>query len=183
MKRLSDNPPSRYPSRPIAEAAHPWWVAKVKPRQEKAFAFDLLRAEVEYYLPLYTRVTRRRDNNKPRKSILPLFPGYVSFAQNTPENIYSGGRVVDIIQIRHQSRFVRELTQIYQALEAGVQLEPLMESFELGTAVRVRSGPLRGVTGTIARVHNESRLVLAVEPFGRASLTIDSSLVEPVEGA
>lgn len=180
MRHLTDNPPTRFPDRPIDEAEFPWWVAKVKPRQEKAFAEDLLRAEVEYYLPLYTKVTRRRDNNKPRKSIVPLFPGYVSFAQRTPEHIYTGGRVVNIISIRHQKRFVHELTQIYQALEAGASLEPLMERYDPGAEVRVRSGPMRGVVGIITRVHNQTRLVLSVEPFGTASLSIDSAMVEPV---
>jgi len=180
MKPLSENPPSRFPSRPIAEAPHPWWVAKLKPRQEKAFAFDLIHHGIEYYLPMYMKVTRRADNNKPRKSVLPLFPGYVSFAIPVPENIFSGGRVVNIIEIRNQSRFVHELTQVYLALEAGAKLEPLLERFETGMAVRVRSGPLRGVEGVIAQVRDARRLVLEVEPFGRAALTIDSSLVEPV---
>ncbi len=180
MKRISDNPPTRWPARPIADAEHPWWVAKVKPRQEKAFVLDLLEHEIEYYLPMYTKVVRRRDNNKPRKSVLPLFSGYVSFSQASPQNIYTRGRVVNIIEIRHQARFIQELTQIYQALEAGAPLEPVLESYEPGTEVRVRSGPLHGIRGVISRVHNESRLVLSVEPCGRAAVSIDSSLVEPV---
>jgi transcription antitermination factor NusG len=180
MKRVQDNPPSRFPARPVAEARYPWWVAKVKPRQEKACAFDLLRGQIEYYLPLYTKVVRRRDNNKPRKSVLPLFPGYISFSQDVPEGIYTGGRIVSIIEVRNQRRFIDEMTQVYLALEAGAKLEPLRESYDPGTRVRVRRGPMRGIEGSIVQVRGEHLLVLSVEQFGRASVTIDSSLVEPM---
>lgn len=179
-RALSDTPPSRFPERPIAQAAARWWVAKLKARQEKAFAADLMQRGIEYYLPMVTVVTRRKDNNKPRKSILPLFPGYISFAQNTPQDIYRNGRVAGLIEIRHQARFIHELTQIYQAIESGAQLEPLTDSFEAGTYVRVRSGPMRGVEGQITHVRDQKRLVLEVEPFGRASMVIDSSMVEPL---
>lgn len=180
MRSLADTPPSRHPARAITDAASRWWVAKLKPRQEKAFAADLLRNDIEYYLPMVTHVTRRRDNNKPRKSILPLFPGYISFAQDVPNNIFTGGRVAGIIEVHDQQRFVHELSQIYSALESGAVLEPLLDHFDPGMRVRVRSGALRGLEGTVARVRGENRLVLEVEPFGRAMVTVDSSLVEPI---
>jgi hypothetical protein len=180
MKSVSDNPPARFPDRPVAEASFPWWVIKLKPRQEKAFAWDLYRDGVEYYLPMYTKVLRRPDNNKPRKSVMPLFAGYVSVSQPTPHGIFTKGRAVSVIEIRNQKRFVEQLSQIYQALEAGARLEPLLESYEPGTRVRVRSGPLLGVLGIVAQVRGESRLVLDVDPVGRASVSIDASLVEPV---
>jgi len=180
MKRLSDTPPSRFPARPIGEAGFRWWVAKLKPRQEKAFAADLITHDIEYYLPMYVKAVRRLDNNKLRKSVLPLFPGYISFAQDTPHNIFRGGRVVSVLEVRDQERFVRQLGQIYEALEAGAVLDPLVERFEPGERVRVRSGPLRGIEGVVSVVRGERSLVLEVEPFGRASLRIGPELLEPV---
>jgi len=181
MKRVSENPPSRFPDRPIREAAHPWWVAKIKPRQEKALAFDFIKNNVEYYLPLVTKVTRRKDNNKPRKSVLPLFPGYISFcaAEGNAANVYKTGRVVSIIEIRHQRRFSEELTQIYQALESGVVLEPVSVSYPPGTPVYVHAGPLKGIRGIITRVQDSERLVLSVAGLGQASMIIDSAYVKP----
>jgi transcription termination/antitermination protein NusG len=182
MKRVNENPPARFPARAITEAEAPWWVAKVKPRQEKAIAFDFIRNNVEYYLPLVTHVTRRRDNNKPRKSILPLFPGYISFCGSEPvaAGIYKTGRVVSVIPIKHQRRFAEELTQIYQALETGVALEPVTVSYPPGTVVSVIAGPLRGLKGIIARVQDSDRLVLSVNGLGQASMLIDASMVKPV---
>jgi len=42
MKRVSENPPARFPARTIHEAEGVWWIAKVMPRQEKALAFDCI---------------------------------------------------------------------------------------------------------------------------------------------
>jgi len=182
MKRVDENPPARFPARAITEAADPWWVAKVKPRQEKAIAFDFVKAGIEYYLPLVTHVTRRKDNNKPRKSILPLFPGYISFCSRDTlvQGVYRTGRVVSIIPIKYQKRFMDELTQIYLAIEQGVQLEPVTVSYPLGTQVTVIAGPLCGLTGTISRVQESDRLFLSVTGLGQASMSIDASMVKPV---
>lgn len=181
MKRTTDNPPSRYPDRPIAEAPELWWVAKVKPRQEKALAADFIHHGIEYYLPMYTKTTRRRDNNKPRKSVLPLFPGYMAFNMDKPHNVFVSGRVVTIVNIKHQKRFVEELTQVYTALENGFQLAPFEGSFEIGDEVNVRYGPLRGLAGRVERTPDKNgRLILSVEGLGKALLTIDPAMVRPV---
>ncbi len=181
MKRIDENPPARHPDRPVSQAPGPWWVAKVKPRQEKALAFDLIKADIEYYLPFVTKVTRRKDNNKPRKSVLPLFAGYISFSGNDPEarGLYKTGRVVSVISIKHQRHFVEELTQIYQAIERGVVLEPLTVAYAPGALVTVAAGPLRGLTGAIVRIQDADRLVLSVAGLGHASMVIDSALVKP----
>jgi transcription antitermination factor NusG len=181
MKRVDENPPARHPCRPITEAQAPWWVAKIKPRQEKAIAIDFINLAVEYYLPLFTKVTRRKDNNKPRKSILPLFPGYISFSADKDRlrDVLHTGRVVNCIEIRHQKRFIEELCQIYFALEQGVPLEPLVEAYPEGTSVLVVSGPLRGIRGVIAKIHNNNKLILSVEGLGRAVITVNQAQVKP----
>ena len=182
MKRVNENPPARYPNRPIEEAATPWWIAKIKPRQEKALAFDFINREIEYYLPMLTKITRRKDNNKPRKSIVPLFPGYISFCgdKNRLREVISTGRTVSILEIRHQKRFIGEISQIFQALEQGIMVEPCLDSFPLGTRVIVTSGPLRGINGIIFKIHNQNKLILSVEGLGQAVLSVESAQVKPV---
>jgi transcriptional antiterminator NusG len=181
MKRVDENPPARHPDCPIQERETPWWVAKIKPRQEKAIAFDFINLAIEYYLPLYTKVVRRKDNNKPRKSVLPLFPGYISFCADKRRlrDALRTNRVVNIIEIRHQKRFVDELSQIYFALEKGVVLEPLVDVYPEGMRVIVVAGPLRGIRGVIVKIHNNHKLVLSVEALGRAALSVNQSQVRP----
>jgi transcriptional antiterminator RfaH len=183
MKRVDENPPDRFPvERPIDEAAHPWWIAKLKPRQEKAMADDFIKRGIEYYLPMYTKVTRRKDNNKPRKSVLPLFPGYISYAPQpgSARTIFTTGRVVSVIEVRHQKRFIYELNQVYRSLKGGFPLEPL-ETYEVGALVHVKGGPLRGIEGRIVKLQSGSRLVLEVEGLGRAAMMVDASMVKVIE--
>ncbi|MBD3422603.1 MAG: hypothetical protein GF398_21010 [Chitinivibrionales bacterium] len=181
MYRVNDNPPARFPQRPLQEAEGVWWVAKLKPRQEKLMAFDLIENETEFYLPLYTKTIRRRDNNKPRKTVLPLFPGYICFCcrKGLEHSLYGTRRVVNLVPVRHQKRFIEEMGQIYRSLEQGAPLEPLYQFFE-GDEVRVVSGPLRGIHGVIIKAQNNHKLVLSVEGLGRAAMYVDAATVKPV---
>jgi transcription termination/antitermination protein NusG len=186
MKRISENPPARFPQRSIHESEGVWWIAKVKSRQEKALAFDLIKENIEYYLPLYTKVTRRHDNNKPRKSILPLFAGYLSFCapRGMERATFATGRVVNLVEVRHQKHFKDELEQVYFALDLGMTLEPLepaVAGLAPGTLVSVQSGPLRGIHGSIIRLQNNHKLVLSVDGLGLAAVTVDATMVKPVE--
>jgi len=181
MKRINENPPARFPNRPIAEAQAPWWIAKIKPRMEKALAFDFVKENIEYYLPLVTKVTRRKDNNKPRKSVLPLFPGYISFCstEKNATSIYKTGRIVSIITIKNQRHFKEELSQIFQVLESGIVLEPIQASFPVGSPVYVYAGPMKGIRGIIARIQDSNRLVLSVNGLGQACMQIDAAYIKP----
>ncbi|MDD5673987.1 MAG: hypothetical protein PHC61_07490 [Chitinivibrionales bacterium] len=185
MKRVGDNPPARFPEdKDIEEASAPWWIAKVKPRQDKALALDCIKGNIEYYLPMITKVTRRKDNNKPRKSILPLFAGYLSFCATTgsQNKLYATGRVVSIIEIKNQKHFIEEMRQIYRTLQKGISLEPV-QVYSPGTTVRVFSGPLAGIVGVITRVQNVDKLILSVQGLGRAAMVIDAANVKPLQEA
>jgi transcription antitermination factor NusG len=184
MRRMNDNPPARFPpDHPITEASGPWCVAHVKPRMEKALADDCVKRSIEYYLPLVTKVTRRKDNNKPRKSILPLFPGYLSFCgtKETFHELYRTGRIAAIIEIKHQKRFITEISQVYSLLEKGIPLEPCAISLSTGQLVQVEAGPLRGVRGTVVTMKSQQRLILSVEGLGQAMITVDAAFVKPLD--
>ncbi|MBD3315467.1 MAG: hypothetical protein GF344_06740 [Chitinivibrionales bacterium] len=184
MIPLTENPPPRHPDRPVREAEGPWWIAKVKPRQEKALAWELYNQEIEYYLPMYLKITRRRDNNKPRKSVVCLFEGYICYcaSRGHERDVFRTGRVVNLVEVRNQKRFIDELDQIYHALERGVAIEPLTSTENLlpGTRIRVESGPMRGIVGSVIRVQGAHKLILSVEGLGRAAVAIEASCVKPL---
>lgn len=146
-------------------------------------ADDCVEQAIEYYLPMVTKVTRRKDNNKPRKSVVPLFPGYISFAGGRESHfmLYSTGRIAAIIGIKYQKKFIRELGQIYSLLENGVPLEPVDFPLIKGTQVCIQAGPLQGIRGVIASIKNAKKLILSVEGLGQAMMTIDASKVKPVD--
>jgi len=183
MLRQAENPPARYPpDRPLEADLGFWRVAQVKSRQEKAMAHELIRLNISYYLPLYEKRVRRRDNRKIRKTILPLFPGYIAFAlpENNCSAIYGTNRVTKIIEVVEQMLFVKEMAQIRRTLEAGVPLA-LVSHLQAGQKVRISGGPLQGLEGEVLRQRGETRLLIRVHLFRQAvALDIDETYLEPM---
>ena len=179
-KASTTTTPARYPDQPLNQATERWWVAKVKPRQEKLLAADFLDEGIEYFLPLYAKNTPRPGTTHHRIFNVPLFPGYISFAQNQPHNIYRSGRVVNLIEIRHQRRFIHELNQIYFALLGNAPIEPVFDTFREGALVKITHGPFTGIEGIVSKDPASNRLILSVECLGNAALTIERSWITPV---
>lgn len=174
----------RWPQdRSIEDDRGHWRVAYVKPRNEKALAIDCQQAGVPYYLPLYVKRSRRRDNNKTRKSVLPLFPGYFPFvdAEGGKSKLQQTNRVVHIIDIDDQDAFVRDLEQIRHAVNSGLAVEATAYIAE-GQKVRVIEGPLQGLTGIVNRVDtNRSRLVITVDALKMAvEVELENESVETI---
>ena len=175
MLKLSDNPAPRWPAeRPLAEDLGLWWVARVKPRNEKALARELAGLGVGYYLPMLIQRTIRRDNRKPRKSVLCAFPGYLSLAgyRERKTEILRTGRIINVLRVDDQEQFVRELDQVRQALEHSREAG-LQDKLAIGRRVMITAGPMQGVLGVITRLSRPQKVFLNVEIFNRAvSVTV-----------
>lgn len=170
MLRLSENPAPRWPpGRSLADDLGHWWVARVKPRNEKALAHELARMEISYYLPLILKRTLRRHSRKIRKSLLCAFPGYLALTRY-PErkvDILRTGRVLHVIQVQDQEKFVRELDQVRRALAETTDLT-VQSCLVQGRRAVIVSGPLQGVEGVITDLSRPHKIYLNVEIFNRA---------------
>lgn len=184
MLKLSDNPSPRWPlDHPLTEDLGNWWVARVKPRNEKALAWDLSRLGIGYYLPMCTKRTIRRDNGKPRKSIICLFPGYISLTgyQERRTEIFRTGRVFQVIEVIDQDRFVAELENVRKALDYSKQVE-LQPRLAIGQRVMIVSGLLEGVQGIVTDLNRPQKIHLNVEMFNRAiTVTVSPDELAPLE--
>ena len=186
MLKLTDNPTPRWPQdRPLEDDVGQWWVARVKPRNEKALAWDLRRLEVGYYLPLFTRRTIRRDNQKPRKSVLCTFPGYLSLTdyRERKADILRTGRIINVIRVSDQEQFVRELEQVRRALAQADEVS-LENRLVEGRKVMMVAGPMQGVIGVITKLQRPQKIFLNVEIFNRAvSVTVSPDQVVVLDEA
>lgn len=182
MLKPSDNPPIIWPeTESIRDFTGIWWIAHTKSRNEKALAQDLIRKEVNYFLPMSWRV-RRRSHRKIR-SLLPLFSGYVFFCaeENDRIELWRTNRVANIIEVKDQQRLLEELLQIEQALQAGVPLAP-HKYIKAGQRCRVVAGPLVDLDGIVVKTRNTTRLVLRIDMLGQAaSVEIDTDMIEVVD--
>ena len=173
----------RWPvGRPLREDIGCWRVAYLKPRNEKALARDCERMEIGFFLPLFEKRKRRDDTNKYRKSILPMFSSYFPYVNReaNTRRIKETSRVVNILDVRDQEGFVRDLNQIWQAIASGSSIEKA-PAYEAGQKVIVKNGPLQGLAGAIQETTKQRRLLLNVEAFQMAvSVELDCEDVEPL---
>ncbi|MBN2711315.1 MAG: hypothetical protein JXR97_02635 [Planctomycetes bacterium] len=167
---MADNPTARFPDmRSLGEDCGAWCVAHLKSRQEKAFAHDLRQWGISYYMPLIEKRTRRSDNGKIRKSLLPLFPGYLAVAIPWQERecLYQTRRLANLLPVDDQEQFISELEGIRRALDSDVRVE-LAPNFELGQRVRVNSGPMLGLEGEVVQYRGETMFIIKVNMFQQA---------------
>lgn len=173
---IKNNPPSKTFEGSILEKDGTWWIAKVKPRQEKVFAFDLLEQGIDYYLPFYEKKTKRNDG-KIRKSQLVLFPSYVPFIIENPFNLLRKDRVVTFLPIGIQQKFKKNLQFILLANQTSTLIEPVTdyEKYEEGNTVEIIDGCLTGATGKIVMYAiDKGTVILSIAYLGFAKVEIAS---------
>jgi transcription antitermination factor NusG len=179
LLKVSENPPIIWPEdQSICDFQGEWWVAHTKSRNEKALAHDLIRRNICYFLPMSWKV--RRKSRRTIRSLLPLFGGYVFFCGNEDERseLWRTDRVANLIEVRDQQKFLKELQQIEQALQAGAPLIP-HKYVKIGQQCRVIAGPLLGLQGIVVSTRGTMRLVLQVDMLGQAaSVEIDIDMIE-----
>jgi len=183
MYRVDDNPLPRFPEdSPLEADAGKWSVAHLKSRREKALALELAAEGVAYYLPLYVKRTVRRDNRKPRKSVCPLFPGYMAVAPSEAQKgaLAANRNVARLVGVVDQKRFVRELEQIRAVLSKDLEFR-VHGTLLPGARVRVVSGLLAGMEGVVLKSGGRTRLLIAIEMFSQAiSVEINESELQTI---
>ena len=183
MLKLSDNPPICFPEGILEEPQQDcWWVGHSKSRFEKAFAWEMHKRQVPYFLPMVERLTI--SGGKKRRAMQPLFSGYVFF-RGSGETRYEAlltDRLCQVIAVPQQDLLLRELRSLQIVLSQKAVLD-LFPFAAVGRRCRVRGGPFEGAEGTvISRDQNKARFVLQVSILGQgAALEIDGDLLEPAE--
>jgi transcription antitermination factor NusG len=182
MLKLSENPAIVTPHiQSLTELEGSWWVARTKARFEKAFAWDMYRRDIGYFLPMREKVIF--SGGRKRHVMVPLFPLYVFFC-GTETDRYTAmttNRLCQIIEVIDQETLVDELVRIEKALvnKAVIDQYPRLP---VGSRCRITSGPMMGIEGiVIERDNAKARMVLEVNILGQGALIeIDADILEPV---
>jgi hypothetical protein len=177
---IKANPPSRYPNVPLIGTGLNWYIAQVKPRQEKSLAFDLMSMEIGYYLPLFKKSIRRPDTGKLRSSFMVMFPSYVPFeCEHVPSSLIHSDRVCKILEVKSQDKFRQQLNMIYQAQNDRMGVSPVSQiEFMVGRSVRIIEGPCKGMIGRMVKMINDTFLVLELEGLGFAGIRVSVNSLE-----
>ena len=177
----SENPPITWPEEEsIEDFAGTWRVAHTKSRNEKALAWQMVRKQICYFLPMHEKVSRK--NGRTNRSILPLFTGYIFFCGSEDHRLKAlqTNRVANIIEVKDQDRLISDLSAIENVLQKGAPLQP-HKYIEAGQRCRVIAGPLAGTEGVV-EINQPNHLILQVDMLGRAtSVQIDTDMIEIIE--
>jgi transcription antitermination factor NusG len=139
------------------------WVAfYTLARREKDLMRKLEAAGIAFYAPLVRR-RLRSAGGRVRSSFVPLFPGYV-FSRVDDEQrraALATNTVARWLSISDERMLVDDLRAIKRLIDTEKPLTPEAR-IEPGQPVRVRSGALRGLEGTVVKRKGEDRLLVAV---------------------
>ena len=162
---LWDNPTAVLRSR----AAAVWWCLHTRPRQEKAAARELRKLGVTYFLPQVLKEDRTPQGRKIR-SVIPLFPSYLFLLGDHDDRLSAlrGNRLVSVLEVSDQGSLERDLRQIHRMLNSGLPVQP-EPSVPVGSRVRITTGPLTGIEGTVIRRGKHDQFGALVGFLGRGA--------------
>jgi len=139
------------------------WVAfYTLSRREKDLMRKLEASTIPFYAPLVKR-RMRSPSGRTRLSFVPLFPGYVFSLVDDDQRrtALATNTVARWLPIGDPAGFVSDLRNIKRLIATEQPLTP-EALLEPGQPVRVRSGPLQGLEGTVVKRRGGERLVVAV---------------------
>ena len=158
-----------------------WIVVYTKPKHEKTVKNELIKNNIEVYLP--TLKERRKWSDRKKWVEFPLFRSYL-FVKTKPRNaifIVKTCGVIKIIKFGENIAIVKEkdILAIKRMIEGGYV--PRTENYFIkGNAVVVNDGPLKGLVGEVIHAVNEKdRLIIRIEAIQQSiSVKIDRGLLK-----
>ncbi len=159
-----------------------WYAVYTVPQHEKSALKQLDIREIESFLPTYETV-RVWKNRQRMKLILPLFPTYLFVHINSRERakvLQSPG----VLQIVGNSRECVPLpdseVEFLRSDFCRQRIEPYRD-LVIGEKVRIKSGVMQGLQGTLVRKSNSMRFVLTLELINQhAAIQVNAEDLEPI---
>ncbi|MDZ4688209.1 MAG: transcription termination/antitermination NusG family protein [Planctomycetaceae bacterium] len=150
-----------------------WWALYTLPRNEKSLMRNLCAREQRFYCPVVARRNHHRGRGGVRTSYLPLFSNYV-FLHGDEQDRYAAvctGHVSRCLVIGDTDAFVQQMRAIQQLIDSGLAMD-LVPGLEVGTRVRVKSGPLKGLQGSVVKSRNRARFLIHVDFLQQGASTV-----------
>jgi transcription antitermination factor NusG len=159
-----------------------WFAVFTLPQNEKSVVKHLHMREIESFLPTYETV-RVWKNRQKMKVILPLFPTYLFVRIGSRER----ARVLQspgVLRIVGNSKECVPLADSdVEFLRSGFcrQVVEPYHDLVVGEKVRIKSGVMQGVKGTLVRKSGGMRFVLTLELINQhAAIQVDAEDLEPI---
>lgn len=169
-------------SDPYPGSGREWYAVFAVPKNERSVQRHLALRDVESFLPTY-EVVRCWKNRQRVQVSLPLFPSYLFVRVQKSERI----KVLQCPGVLHivgngRNHIPVDETEL-EFLRWGMKnkkIEPHRE-LAVGQKVRIKSGVMEGVIGTLIRKNDSLRFVLTLQLINQhASVEVDAGTLESV---
>ena len=159
-----------------------WYALYTKSRHEKVVEEGLQKKGIETFLPL--RKLTRHWSDRVKQIEEPIFKGYL-FVQ------ISLKRQLEVLRSHGSVRLIgfnshpvpvseRELEALRRFVQEEISVDPY-PYLAKGDRVYIRSGPLQGIEGFIARKDRHTRLVISLDLLMQSiSVEVDEAVVEKI---
>jgi transcription antitermination factor NusG len=170
------------PNQPLAEMERNWYAVSTLPRNERAVERFLDANQIESFLPTCESI-RQWKNRQRVKIVEALFPTYV-FAKIHRSEQASVLRSPGVRRIigNHKGPIPLRSAEV-EFLRSGIyreRIEPFKD-LVIGQRVRIVSGPLRSLEGTLVRKKGGLRFVLSLELINQnAAIEVAAEELEPI---
>ena len=153
-----------------------WIAIYTKSRHEQIVVNELSKKGIESFCPMFKE--RRQWSDRKKWVHFPLFRSYVFARIHLKENIF----VLQTIGVNKIVKFQNKISiipdqvinDIKNIVDGGYNIQQV-DYFIKGDAVRVVSGPLKGINGINQDLKGDSRLIMKVEAIRQAfSIEISS---------
>jgi transcription antitermination factor NusG len=159
----------------------PQYALQVRYRYERQVEQSLRVRGFAPFLPVFK--SRRRWSDRITEIETPLFPGYVFCSMDLGNRmpVLSTPGVVGIVAAGKQPLPVDpyELEAVRAMIVRGIDVQPCFAT--PGQKVRIGTGPLKGIEGSLLQVRGKNRLVVRISILNRSiSAIIDGSEAVPL---
>lgn len=148
--------------------ARTWYFLHAKPRTEKKLQAWLTGSRIWNYLPVYVnvRIVQRRTV----RTEIPIFPGYLLARMDDAERIQAlrSNLIVQQIPLDRPRPAIHQLRQVVRAARRAQELKTVPLADRTGAFVRIKSGPMAGLEGYVAREGGACAVIINMEALGAA---------------
>lgn len=161
-----------------------WYVIVVPPKHEKKVHAQLQKRGVNSYLPLYSSIRQWSDRKK--KLTLPLFSCYIFVRIDSKEQF-------KVLEVPGVTRFITfcgspasipddYIISLKKILANEIPFEfELAQTIEINQNVRIKRGAMSGITGTVIKFKNGTKLAVNAHVIGQSLIIqVDPSLLEVI---
>jgi transcription antitermination factor NusG len=147
-----------------------WYAVYVKSRNEKKVYARIKEQNIDTYLPLLK--TLRQWSDRKKMVEVPLFSSYVfvNIYDTQLNEVLAVDGTVNFVKFEGKPASIpaKQIESLRLLLYSGEKFEVSPDEFEIGEAVEVSKGPLKGFKGMLVNYKGKKRAILRIDALNQS---------------